>query len=94
VSEKRPAAVKTSPKQAADNLLDGLNEKPSDFWWNLAYFIILSAAIGFIIANNPLENLTSVTGLSILGILIILDAFPAYYLLRLLFNLSRGGKDD
>ncbi|OGF98633.1 MAG: hypothetical protein A3F83_05140 [Candidatus Glassbacteria bacterium RIFCSPLOWO2_12_FULL_58_11] len=94
MSEKKPAAFKTSPKQAADNLLDGLNEKPSDFWWNLAYFLILTAAIGFIIANNHLENLTSATGLSILGILIILDAFPAIYLLKLLFNLTRGGRDN
>ena len=94
MSEKKPAAVKNSPKQAADNLLDGLNEKPSDFWWNLAYFLILTAAIGFIIANNHLENLTSATGLSILGILIILDAFPAIYLLKLLFNLTRGGRDN
>ncbi len=59
-----------------------MESSTGDFWGNLIYFMVLSVAISFILANNTVESLTSATGLIILGILLVLDAFPAYHLVR------------
>jgi hypothetical protein len=71
---------RTSP--GAEVQAAAMESSSGDFWGNLIYFMVLSAAISFILANNTVESLSSATGLVILGILLLLDAFPAYHLVR------------
>ncbi len=61
-------------------------EKSSDIWWNVIYFLILTTAITFVLVNNRLPNLLSLTGGLILAVLVILDLFPVVYLARVILR--------
>ena len=94
--------MKKSPKEktktlsisSTSNFFTITKEKASDFWWNFAYFLILSTAITFILANNPSNTLTTTPALIILGLLLCLDVFPTFYLVRTLirYSLNRNRK--
>ena len=87
--KKDPAADKAEARTARSNLYSYLVGKPSDFWWNVVYFVILSAAITFILINNTFSGLLRPTGIIILSVLILLDLFPAIYLARFLIRYMR-----
>ena len=73
---------KNRTSTGAETQVAAAESSNGDFWGNLIYCMVLSTAISFILANNTVESLTSATGLIILGILLVLDAFPAYHLAR------------
>jgi hypothetical protein len=54
----------------------------SDFWGNLVYFLILTTAIGFVLANNTSSLLLTHTGVVVLALLLFLDLFPIVHLVR------------
>jgi len=87
--KKDPAADKAEARTARSNLYSYLVGKPSDFWWNVVYFVILSAAITFILINNTFSGLLRPTGIIILSVLILLDLFPAVYLARFVIRYIR-----
>ncbi|HLA40280.1 MAG TPA: hypothetical protein VJ417_09790 [Candidatus Glassbacteria bacterium] len=74
--------------------LAAAGESRSDFWWNVVYFAILTIAIAFIIVNNDTTRLTSSTGLVILLVLVVLDAWPAVYLVRVLTAVIRNNLEE
>lgn len=87
--KKDPAADKAEARTARSNLYSYLVGKPSDFWWNVVYFVILSAAITFILINNTFSGLLRPTGIIIISVLILLDLFPAVYLARFVIRYIR-----
>lgn len=79
VGEKHP------PRATAESCASAREEKAElkgDFWGNLIYFTLLTTAITFILANNSREALTGTAGIVILGILTLLDIFPAINLFK------------
>lgn len=82
--------TRTISKGSASSFYTAINEKPSDFWWNFAYFVILTTAITFILVNNPASILRSVTALIILGVLLSLDLYPALYMVKTLIRFTRN----
>ena len=87
--KKIPAAQKTSSPAEKSAFYASVEGKPADFWWNFAYFLILSIAITFILVNNTLENVLHPTGIVILSILGFLDIFPTVYLIKFLIRFRR-----
>jgi len=92
LSTKKGSRDKTKiiSKGSASGFYTAINEKPSDFWWNFAYFIILTTAITFILVNNSASTLKSATALIILGLLFSLDLYPTLYMVRILIRFSRN----
>ena len=82
--------TKTLSKSSTSNFFTLINEKPSDFWWNFVYFLILSTAITFILVNNSANTLRSTTALIILGLLLSLDIFPTIYMVKILLRFTRN----
>lgn len=82
--------TKTLSTDSTRNFFILINEKPSDFWWNFVYFLILSIAITFILVNNSANTLRGATALIILGILLSLDMFPTFYLVKALIRFTRN----
>ena len=80
--------TKTPSINPTNNFFTRINEKPSDFWWNFVYFLILTTAITFILVNNSSHTLQSAAALTILGLLLCLDIFPALYLMKVLIRYS------
>jgi hypothetical protein len=80
--------IKTLSRSSTNTFFTITNEKASDFWWNFAYFLILSTAITFILANNPSNTLRTTPALIILGLLLSLDVFPTFYLVKTLIRYS------
>jgi len=76
-------------KSSIDNFFTAVNEKPSDFWWNFVYFLILTTAIVFVLSNNSVNTLKTTPALIILGLLLGLDIFPAFYLTKIMVRYSR-----
>ena len=82
--------TKTLSKSSTSSFFTLINEKPSDFWWNFVYFLILSTAITFILVNNSANTLRSTTALIILGLLLSLDIFPTVYMVKILLRFTRN----
>ena len=82
--------TETLSKSSTTNFFTLINEKPSDFWWNFVYFLILSTTITFILVNNSANTLRGTTALIILGLLLSLDIFPTFYLVKILIRYSRN----
>ncbi len=78
--KKSPARSRDT--QAENALIAAERDSQGDFWGNFFYFLVLSIAITFILANNTVQALTSTSGVIILGLLVLLDIFPAYHLAR------------
>ncbi|HUU30097.1 MAG TPA: hypothetical protein VM123_20010 [archaeon] len=91
-SKKHPAEQKTAAEESISGLDQSLEGKTSDFWWNIVYFLILSIAITFILVNNSLADIISPTGIIILAVLVLLDVFPAAFLIKLLIRLLLHGR--
>ena len=86
--------TKVLSRSSTTNFFAITNEKPSDFWWNFSYFLILSTSITFILANNSSNVLRTIPALIILGLLLSLDIFPTLYLVKTLirYSLNRNRK--
>ena len=84
----------TENKKSSENLIEQLGERKSDFWWNLAYFLILAVAIGFVLVNNDLNKIISPAGIGILLVLGILEVYPTLYLVRLAVHIKENGKNN
>ena len=82
--------TETLSKSSTTNFFTLINEKSSDFWWNFVYFLILSTTITFILVNNSANTLRGTTALIILGLLLSLDIFPTFYLVKILIRYSRN----
>ncbi|MCE5270678.1 hypothetical protein LLH00_05280 [bacterium] len=78
----KTSAAKSRDTQAENALRAADRDSRGDFWGNFFYFLVLSIAITFILANNTVQALTSTTGAIILGLLVLLDVFPAFHLAR------------
>ena len=80
--------TKTPSINPTNNFFTRINERPSDFWWNFVYFVILTTALTFILVNNSVLTLRGVTALTIIGLLLCLDIFPALYLTKIIIRSS------
>ncbi|MFC1613852.1 hypothetical protein ACFL5K_00975 [Gemmatimonadota bacterium] len=80
-----PSSAGTGTVKSADEVSHAASHTVAhDFWGNMIFFLLVTIAICFVLANNTPGMLLSTTGIVVLSILLLLDLLAIIPLIRLL----------